>query len=273
MAIFNTKCSLHSSVIRLGVAMTALVALAVSGCGGSSGFRTMPGGGSMMPGDGYITKPPTLTLYPTGNEARDPEAEFGFSYWGLWGGVIDPDGDTCRGVGCPPAGDAIFWAYLLGQSPLTAILEVEGVRSGTSPIGGSAVWTGGVHAAVVYTLPHRRYDVTHPRYEAGVVPLPIKGKSRLEVDFATGTVDVDFTNFDDNRADMSWSGLILENGEFGGGITDIEGSSFLDGSFYGASHEGAAGVFGRAGLGGGEGLAGVFGALRTSAQVTEAMQP
>ena len=183
----------------------------------------------------------------------------------------DKDGDACAAVGCPPAGDAIFWAYLHNESSTIAILGVEGVRSGTSPTDGSAVWTGGVRASVAYTLPHPRDDVTHPRYEAGILPSPIKGKSRLEVDFATGTVDVDFTNFDDNRADMSWSGLILENGEFG--ATDIEGSSFIDGSFYGANHEGAAGVFGVDDLSGVDGIAGVFGALRASAQVTEAMQP
>ena len=41
----------------------------------------------------------------------------------------------------------------------------------------------------------------------------------------------------------------------------------MDGSFYGANHEGAAGTFDR------DGLAGVFGALRVTDQPTEAVQP
>ena len=243
-------------------AMTALVALAVPGCGGSSGSRTMEGGGSMMPNDGSTARPPTLTLHSTGDELRYyPEDRFHFSQWGLWGGVEDIDGVTCTAIGCPPAGDAIFWAYLQGHGDGIVLLTVEGVRSGTSPTDGSAVWTGCVRAAVARTELRPRSDLTQPSYEVQVVPSPIEGKSRLEVDFAAGTVDVDFTSFDDNRADMSWSGLTLDNGEFGGGTTGV------DGSFYGANHEGAAGTFSRGGL------AGVFGALRTSAPVTEAMQP
>ena len=160
---------------------------------------------------------------------------------------------VCKALGCPPSGDVIFWAYLYGGAFKPPSLEVEGVRSGTSPTGGSAVWTGGVRA---YEM-----QVGHSPTTRATIYAPIKGKSRLEVDFASGTVDVDFTRFDDNRADVSWSGLTLDNGEFGGGTAGI------DGSFYGANHEGAAGTFG------GDGLAGVFGALRTSAKGTEAMQP
>ena len=89
----------------------------------------------------------------------------------------------------------------------------------------------------------------------------MEGESRLEVDLASGTVDVDLTNFDNGRADMSWSGLSLDHGEFGG---ETQG---IDGSFYGTDHEGAAGTFDR------DGLAGVFGALRTSGQATETAQP
>ena len=81
---------------------------------------------------------------------------------------------------------------------------------------------------------------------------PVEGDARLEVDFTAITVDVDFTNFDNSRADMSWDGLAMDNGAFGDETAGIEGS------FYGADHEGAAGTFAR------DGLTGVFGALRSS---------
>ena len=80
---------------------------------------------------------------------------------------------------------------------------------------------------------------------------PVRGDARLEADFAAATVAVDFTGFDDGRSDLSWDGLAMEASEFGD-----EGGS-IEGSFYGAAHEGAAGRFSRGGL------AGVFGALRT----------
>ena len=63
--------------------------------------------------------------------------------------------------------------------------------------------------------------------------------------------DVDFTSFNNGRADMSWSGLTLDNGEVAGGTVSIHGS------FYGPDHEGTAGTFDR------DGLTGVFGAFRT----------
>ena len=89
-------------------------------------------------------------------------------------------------------------------------------------------------------------------------PSPVKGESRPEVNLASGTVDVDLTSFDNDQADMSWSGLTLDDGEFGGATLGI------DGSFHGANHEGAAGTFDR------DGLTGVFGVLRTSGQPPEA---
>ena len=71
----------------------------------------------------------------------------------------------------------------------------------------------------------------------------------LEADFEAATVDVDFTGFDNDHPDLSWDGLAMEAGAFEAGDGSIEGS------FYGAAHEGAAGTFARGGL------AGVFGAL------------
>ena len=183
----------------------------------------------MMPDDGSTISPPTPTLSPTGE--IHGAVFFG---WGLWGGVLRDDAVTCMAIGCPPGGVAFFWAYLDGEADGTVITTVEGARSGTSPTSGSAVWTGGVRA-----------------YATGATTsTPVEGESRLEVDLTAGTVDVDFTSFDNGQADMSWSELTLDNGVFGGGTASINGS------FHGTNHEGAAGTFDR------DGLTGVFGALR-----------
>ena len=69
---------------------------------------------------------------------------------------------------------------------------------------------------------------------------------------AASTVNVDFTSFDNGRADMSWDGLAIRNGAFASETPGIEGA------FYGADHAGVAGTFAR------DGLAGVFGALRAA---------
>ena len=167
--------------------------------------------------------------------------------------MLRDDAVTCQAIGCPPAGDAFFWAYLEREVVGTVIATVEGVRSGTSPTSGTAVWTGGVRAVEM--------AVVHSPGPSTTTYTPVVGVSRLGVDLAAGTVDVEFTSFDNNRPDMSWSGLTLDNGEFGGGTASI------DGSFYGANHQGAAGTFDRGGL------AGVFGAIRTSDGAMEAMHP
>ena len=73
-------------------------------------------------------------------------------------------------------------------------------------------------------------------------------------DFADQTLDVNLTNVSGpgTYADMSWNGLAVQNGLFGGG-TD---SNSLSGSFYGANHEEVGGVFER------NQLIGAFGANR-----------
>ena len=108
--------------------------------------------------------------------------------------------------------------------------SVLGTRTGSNPASGSAVWTGGVRGVTE--------DFTR-----------VTGESRLEADLSAVTIDVDFTSFDDGRADMSWDDLSLTSGAFRDG-------SALEGAFYGAEHEGIAGKFDR------DGLRGVFGALR-----------
>ena len=116
---------------------------------------------------------------------------------------------------------------------------VQGTQSGSSPESGSGVWLGGVRAY-------------QPILDEVISHRQVQGDARLEVDFTAVTADVDFTNFSNEQADMSWSGLTLDNGVFGYGTTSIEGS------FYGANHHGAAGKFAR------DGLTGVFGTIRTA---------
>ncbi len=220
--------------------------LFVAGCGG--------GGGNGV--EGMMTTAPIepaseTTLSTTGEFRAGPIDSSGDAYtaeffrWGVWGGVLRDDYVTCTAIGCLPAGDTIFWAHLTSETDGTVTATVDGTRSGTSPVSGSAVWSGDVHAYAIE-------DVVNSEGRSVTTYAAVEGDVRLEVDFAAVTVDVDFTNFDNSRADMSWEGLAVDNGAFGSETTGIEGS------FYGADHEGAAGEFER------DGLTGVFGALRSS---------
>ena len=173
----------------LAHATAASVALALCGCGA----------GSMMPGDDSATGTSTAALYTTG-EYRvvpvDGEDDHEFFRWGRWGGTLREDAVTCTAIGCPPAGDAIFWAYLSSEVDGTLARTVRGERSGDSPTSGSLVWLGGVRA--------HETQVVHSGTTPTTTYSPVEGESRLEVDLATGTVDVEFASFDNNRADISW---------------------------------------------------------------------
>ena len=158
-----------------------------------------------------------------------------FFRWGAWGGVLRDDYVTCQAIGCPPAGETIFWARLTSETDGTVAATLEGTRSGTAPVSGSAVWIGDVHA-------HETEDVVNSEGTSVTTYAAVEGDARLEVDFAAVTVDIDFTNFDNNQADMSWDGLALDNGGFASGTAGMEGW------FYGTDHEGAAGTFARDGL-------------------------
>ena len=228
------------------VAVLGCTLLLVAGCGG--------GGGSGVEGM-MTTEPPEtadeFTLSTTGEFRAVPIDSDGdaftheFFRWGPWGGVLRDDYVTCTAIGCPPAGETIFWAHLTSETGGTVTATVEGTRSGTAPVNGSAVWTGDVHA-------YETEDVVNAEGTSVTTYAAVEGDARLEVDFAAVTVDIDFTNFDNNQADMSWDGLAMEKGGFG------SESAGIDGCFYGDDHEGAAGTFAR------DGLAGVFGALRSS---------
>ena len=110
------------------------------------------------------------------------------------------------------------------------IPNMLGERTRTNPVSGPVVWTGGVRGITE--------DFTR-----------VTGTSRLEADLGAATIDVDFTGFDDGRANMSWDGLSMTDGAFRGGLT-------LNGAFVGENHEGVVGAFNR------DGLRGVFGATR-----------
>ena len=163
-----------------------------------------------------------------------------FNDWGYWGHLVSEDTATCTAIDCVPDSEqTLFGVFLNTAADRSVTTTVQGTQSGTSPVSGSAIWTGGVRA-------YRQILEEVISYRA------VHGDSRLEVDFTDHTVDVNFTNFINGQAGMSWAGLTMDNGVFGYGTTSI------DGSFYGTDHEGAAGTFSR------DGLTGVFGAIRTS---------
>ena len=214
--------------------------------------ETESGNGGEEMGTTEPTEPESSpTLETLGDYRLAPIDEVGdvvtaeFIRWGIWGGVLRDDYVTCQAIGCPPPGETIFMAFLNHENDGTVSTATQGTRSGTSPASGSAVWSGDVRA-------YETEDVVNSEGTSVTTLAPVEGDARLEVDFAAATVDIDFTNFDNSQADMSWDGLAMDNGVFGVGVTSI------DGAFYGADHEGAAGTFAR------DGLTGVFGALRSS---------
>ena len=235
--------------------------LLVAGCGGggSSDVEEMmqlvpsePETGSMETEPGSMEPETSPTLSTLGAYQSAPIDDVGdaftavFHRWGVWGGILRDDAVTCQAIGCPPAGDTIFMVYINHEMDGT-VSTTKGMQlqSGTSPEMGSAVWTGDVKA-------YETEDVVNFEGTSVTTYAPVEGDARIEVDFTAITVDVDFTNFDSSRADMSWSALTMDDGAFGDETAGIEGS------FYGADHEGAAGTFAR------DGLTGVFGALRSS---------
>ena len=243
---------------RMAILGCSLLLVAGCGGGGSSDVEEMmqlvpsePETGPMETEPGSMEPETSPTLSTLGAYQSAPIDDVGdaftavFHRWGVWGGILRDDAVTCTAIGCPPAGDTIFMVYINHEMDGTVSTMTPGMQSGTSPEMGSAVWTGDVKA-------YETEDVVNFEGTSVTTYAPVEGDARIEVDFTAITVDVDFTNFDNSRADMSWDGLAMENGEFGDETAGIEGS------FYGADHEGTAGTFARGGL------TGVFGALRSS---------
>ena len=221
------------------MAVLGIALFLVAGCGGGGGIEvtTKPAASPTLS---------TLGAYETAPVDGAGNASTAvFHRWGIWGGILRDDAVTCTAIGCPPPGDTIFMAYMNHEIDGTVGTATRGIRSGTSPAAGSAIWAGRVAA-------YEAEGVTTSGGSSVTAYAPVEGSARLQVDIAAGTVDVDFTSFNNGRADMSWNGLAIRNGAFASETPGIEGA------FYGADHEGVAGTFAR------DGLAGVFGALRAS---------
>ena len=148
-----------------------------------------------------------------------------FSNWGLWAKV----------------GSATLFRVDIQPATFPSIgytLHIEGGKSLSNPVSGSAVWIGGVRA----------YEAHPDTYGT-----PVTATARMEVDFTAATMDVDFTGFSGRHANLSWDGLRIDNGQFHrarGAYNEITGA------FYGADHQGVAGRFTS------PRLDGVFGATR-----------
>lgn len=203
---------------------------------------------------------PELSLYgsygisvvdPHPDSGLKPYTEVDYSDWGLWGRVPVPDDDPdltiCAAIEC--AYTTLFRAYVTTRHGETYGV-VEGEKSGSSPVSGIATWNGGVRA--YETIPDDYSPILDNSYWD-----PVEGDARLAVDFSAATVDVDFTGFDNDQADISWSALALDNGEF---ESFENGVMTMEGSFYGSGHQGVAGKFNR------DNLSGVFGAVRGSSE-------
>ena len=167
----------------------------------------------------------------TGSITSDSETHLLYEYydWGFWG---EQFGENLFGVileeNTRQVGNLIYY------DPPNA--SISGAPSGSNPVSGNAVWLGGVRA----------FDTSRRGYP------PVSGNAKIEVDFSASTLDVDFTDFDTGRDDLSWEGLQVAAGSF----QDAQFSPTIEGAFYGSGHQGAAGKFDR------DNLQGVFGAVR-----------
>ena len=243
---------------RMAILGCSLLLVAGCGGGGSSDVEEMmqidpaePETGSMEPETGSMEPATSPTLSTLGAYQSAPIDDVGdaftavFHRWGVWGGILRDDAVTCTAIGCPPRGRHDL--YGVHQPRDRWDRQHDDARHAVGNLA-----RDGERCLDRRCLAYETKDVENFEGTSVTTYSPVEGDARLEVDFTAITVDVDFTNFDNSRADMSWDGLAMENGAFGNGAAGIEGS------FYGADHEGAAGTFAR------DGLTGVFGALRSS---------
>ena len=236
---------------RMAILGCSLLLVAGCGGGGSSDVEEMMQVDPAEPETGSMEPATSPTLSTLGAYQSAPIDDVGdaftavFHRWGVWGGILRDDAVTCHG----------HWLSAGGRHDLYGVHQPrdgwdrqhDDARHAVGNLAGwgSAVWTGNV-------LAYETEDVENFEGTSATTYSPVEGDARLEVDFTAISVDVDFTNFDNSRADMSWDGLAMDNGEF------RDETAGMEGSFYGADHEGAAGTFAR------DGLTGVFGALRSS---------
>ena len=111
-----------------------------------------------------------------------------------------------------------------------------GKGSGSSPVQGSARWTGSMIGTDVQSGPTRGNRVV--------------GDASVHVDLERAELDVAFTNIRDitggnnrrrSHGDMTWQGIALDDGAF----AVKTGEERLDGRFYGSEHQEVGGTFER----------------------------
>lgn len=162
---------------------------------------------------------------------------YSFDEWGYWAKQGD---ETLFKATNVPGNDLL--------TPKNFAQTFIGSPTGNNPVSGSATWSGGVRA----------YESTYP--PTSTYSRPVEGDARLEVDFPTATIDVEFSNLTHSYDDMVWTGLELDEGLFVHVVnqpgTPERFNESLVGLFYGDEHQGVAGRFQQGGL------AGVFGAIR-----------
>ena len=178
--------------------------------------------------------PDTVTLEESGTvrllESTVGSGFYAFDNWGFWARQFEENvvgafiEQTIRKVG-----QTTYYDSTHGR--------IDGSLSGNNPVSGTAVWSGKVRA----------FDT-----QSEATWMPVSGNARLEVDFGDATVDVELTDFGAGHSDMSWNSLRLRAGAF----SHTQGRATIEGAFYGADHQGAAGKFKR------DRLDGVFGAAR-----------
>ena len=174
------------------------------------------------------TSPEPLTLRMVGSSrasgtASYSEARVGGRFPGTFSGTRTHYSFNDWGVWAGRGSEVLFNAVIREDTSFFSLsdyeLSVTGSKSGSNPVAGSAVWTGDVRA----------FDA-HP----SAYGTPVEGDARIEMDFGTVTVDVDFTGFDRGHADMSWDNLPVRSGAF----SHSRGYESLDGAFYGDEHHG-----------------------------------
>lgn len=131
------------------------------------------------------------------------------------------------------------WSGTIGEQRLNGLETLSaystGNESGSTPMSGSATWTG-----LMVGL-RRNQPAT-----------AITGRTEAVYSFPDQTMDISMTGLTGGHADMSWEGLRVSDGRFSAGSD----ANSISGSFYGDAHDELGGVFERGSL------IGAFGAKR-----------
>lgn len=187
----------------------------------------------------YMT--PVGISIPSFDDSEDDR----FGRWGYWARMVERDLAVCVPLAeCdPPRGTLLFHAYITTIEHGLVNRIVEGDLSGTTPTSGVATWVGGVRGVT-----ERTTACDDPPCNAEWRAL--EGRSVLTLDIAQAEIDVDFTHLGSRVGDLSWEGIPVNDGGF---MADDES---ISGDFYGADHDGVAGIFSW------DNARGIFGAIR-----------